>query len=385
MAAVIQSYNQGQQRVSESALVLTRYKQFWLCQVGGWSAWVVLRVIQDLTFVPAEYMLGRVIIYVVSGLIGIGLTTVLRKLYCAVWEKNIGARVSVVIIGTLLASLVWQPFRNYMDFLSFGEFLPLDDYVVIDLFRGVLSSSSILILWSGLYFFIKYYQLFQEEKEKSLRSEALAQEAQLRMLRYQLNPHFLFNTLNAISTLVLEKATDPANEMLTKLSKFLRYSLDHAPLDQVTLAHEIETSKLYLDIEKVRFGERLKLEILVADRAQQALVPSMLLQPLIENSIKHGISKLEQNGLIKITADVNQDQLVLTVLDNGPGIPDSMTEDSQLKFSGVGLNNIRNRLKEMYGENYRLTFSNERPSGCKATVIIPFETKRNRHVKSNNS
>jgi len=204
------------------------------------------------------------------------------------------------------------------------------------------------------------------------------------MLRYQLNPHFLFNTLNAISTLVLEKATDPANEMLTKLSKFLRYSLDHAPLDQVTLAHEIETSKLYLDIEKVRFGERLKLEILITDRAQQALVPSMLLQPLIENSIKHGISGLEQNGLIKITADVNQDQLVLTVLDNGPGIPNSMTEDSQLKFSGVGLNNIRNRLKEMYGEGHRLTFSNEKPSGCKATVIIPLETKRYRHVKSNN-
>ena len=218
--------------------------------------------------------------------------------------------------------------------------------------------------------------LFILEKEKNLRSEALAQEAQLRMLRYQLNPHFLFNTLNAISTLVLEKATDPANEMLTKLSKFLRYTLDHSPLEQVSLAHEIETCKLYLDIEKVRFGERLKLEITIADNAQLALVPSMLLQPLIENSIKHGISKQEANGIIRIVAEVDQDKLVLTVSDNGPGVPDSMTEDSQLDFSGVGLNNIRNRLQEMYGKNQRLIFSNEKPSGCKATVIIPYETKR---------
>ena len=373
MATVIQSYSQTQPGLSENSLVLDRRKQFWLCQVGGWSTWVVLLVVRDLNFVPSEYMLGRVIIYIVSSLIGILLTTWLRKLYCAVWEKKIGARVAVVLLGTLLATVVWQPFRNYMDFLTFGEFLPLE---LIDLFRGSFPSYATLILWSWLYFFIKYYQLFQEEKEKNLRSEALAQEAQLRMLRYQLNPHFLFNTLNAISTLVLEKATVPANEMLTKLSKFLRYSLDHAPLDQVTLAHEIETSKLYLDIEKVRFGERLKVEITVADKAQQALVPSMLLQPLIENSIKHGLSKLEQGGVIKITADVEQDNLVLTVVDNGPGIPESMTDDSQLDFSGVGLSNIRNRLKEMYGEDRRLTFSNERPCGCKATVIIPYETKK---------
>ena len=103
--------------------------------------------------------------------------------------------------------------------------------------------------------------LLQIEQEKVLRSTALANQAQLSMLRYQLNPHFLFNTLNAISTLVLAKATQQANEMLTKLSKFLRYSLDHSPLDRVTLAHELETSQLYLDIEKVRFADRLRLQI----------------------------------------------------------------------------------------------------------------------------
>src|SRR5690606_18654596 len=135
------------------------------------------------------------------------------------------------------------------------------------------------------------YQLFQREKEKSLRSEALAHEAQLRMLRYQLNPHFLFNTLNAISTLTLIKSTDQANAMVTKLSKFLRYSLDHDPLDTVDLAHEMNCLNLYLDIEKVRFEERLNLDVNIADDTVRALVPSMLLQPLIENSIKHAIAR----------------------------------------------------------------------------------------------
>jgi len=359
----------------DHAVSLSRGKQFWLFQAGGWTIWVVLLVIRDLTFVPAEYLLGRVTVYVISAIMGILLTTGLRGLYRLVWENSITVRAATVILGSLAVSAIWQPFNNYLDYVSFGEFLPFEDFQVEDLFRGTLSVAFFTMLfWSGLYFFIKYYQLFQLEKEKSLRSEALAQEAQLRMLRYQLNPHFLFNTLNAISTLVLDKATDQANEMLTKLSKFLRYSLDHSPLDRVSLSHELETSKLYLDIEKVRFGERMQLEINVRDEALNALVPSMLLQPLIENSIKHGLSKLEQGGKITITATIDEQNLVLTIADNGPGIPEPMLGDSLATFKGVGLVNVRERLKEMYGSNQSFTFSNQEPSGCKATVVLPYET-----------
>jgi signal transduction histidine kinase len=359
----------------DHAISLSRDKQFWLFQAGGWTIWVVLLVIRDLTFVPAEYLLGRVTVYIISAIMGILLTTGLRGLYRLVWEYAISARAVTVFGGSLAASAVWQPFNNYMDYVSFGEFLPFEDFRVEDLFRGTLSTALFtMLLWSGLYFFIKYYQLFQLEKEKSLRSEALAQEAQLRMLRYQLNPHFLFNTLNAISTLVLDKATDQANEMLTKLSKFLRYSLDHSPLDRVSLSHELETSRLYLDIEKVRFGERMQLQISVEEQALNALVPSMLLQPLIENSIKHGLSRMEQGGKITITATVNEQNLVLTVADNGPGIPESMLDESLAVFKGVGLTNVRNRLKEMYGDNQHFSFANQETAGCKATVVLPYQT-----------
>ncbi len=374
MAIVVPSDTKSQS-LRDHAISLSRAKQFWVFQACGWTFRVILLVIRDLTFVPAEYLLGRVTVYVVSAVMGMLLTTGLRSLYRMVWDYTVSVRAVTVIGGSLSVSAIWQPFNNYMDYVSFGEFLPFEDFRVEDLFRGTLSTAFFtMLIWSGLYFFIKYYQLFQVEKEKSLRSEALAQEAQLRMLRYQLNPHFLFNTLNAISTLVLDKATDQANEMLTKLSKFLRYSLDHSPLDRVSLSHELEASRLYLDIEKVRFGERMKLEINVEEHALNALVPSMLLQPLIENSIKHGISRMEEGGTIVISASVNEKNLVLTVFDNGPGIPESMIDGSLVVFKGVGLTNVSNRLKEMYGDNQRFSFANQENTGCKATVVLPFET-----------
>ncbi|MCB1672530.1 MAG: histidine kinase [Gammaproteobacteria bacterium] len=377
MTALIQPYEKPA-TLKERAISLSRGKQFWLFQAGGWTVWGILLVVRDLTFVPAEYLLGRGVIYLLSALVGILLTTLLRGLYRMVWDNGVLIRITTVLLGSLSVALVWQPISNYMDYMSFGEFLPFEDFLVEDLLRGSFSIAyPTILMWSGLYFFIKYYQLFQLEKEKSLRSEALAQEAQLRMLRYQLNPHFLFNTLNAISTLVLDKSTDQANQMLTKLSKFLRYSLDHSPLDRVTFAHELETSKLYLDIEKVRFGERMQIEISVEDTAMGALVPSMLLQPLIENSIKHGLSKMVEGGKITITAQVDGDRLILTVADNGPGIPESLLGESLSGFTGVGLMNVRNRLKEMYGANQRFAFTREQPSGCKATVVIPFEVTGN--------
>jgi sensor histidine kinase YesM len=233
-----------------------------------------------------------------------------------------------------------------------------------------------MLLWSGLYFLIKYYQLLQEEKEKSLRSEALAHEAQLLMLRYQLNPHFLFNTLNAISTLVLSKATDQANAMIIKLSKFLRYSLDHSPLDKVSLAQELETSRLYLDIQKVRFGESLILVFDIEKDVEQAMVPTMLLQPIIENSIKHGVSKSESGGTITISVQRDGDKLVLEVRDDGPGVVDIQRVDATFDLSkGVGISNIRNRLQGIYGEEHSLTFSNAQPSGLIVRVVIPYDTK----------
>lgn len=363
--------------MSTNTLGLTRSKQFWIFQILGWALWAVMLVLRDLFFVPSEYILSRAFVFGLSAIAGVAVTAGLRFTYRAVWERGFIIRFLVVWFGSFGAALIWQPFQNYIALLPFGEVIDFSITSTEDLFDGLYRNSfPLMLLWSGLYFIIKYYQLFQAEREKSLRSEALAHQAQLLMLRYQLNPHFLFNTLNAISTLVLSQATDQANEMLTKLSKFLRYSLDHSPLDRVSLAHELDSSRLYLDIEKVRFAERLRLEFEIAPDAQSALVPTMLLQPIVENSIKHAVSKSEKGGTIRISAHRVGERLRLEVSDDGPGLSRRDTGTGGVALSpGVGVSNIRNRLQEMYGDRHHLVFSNVESGGLMVTVEIPYETE----------
>jgi two-component system, LytTR family, sensor kinase len=351
---------------------LRRELQFWSFQLLGWGTWVLMLVLRDLTFVPAEYMFERVGVFLVDATIGVALTTGLRYLYRAVWDQAVVVRILAVVLGCWVASQAWRPIKLMITASDFGSSVDVTGYGWVSFSRMVPISMSILLIWSVLYFCIKYYQLFQSEKEKSLRSEALAHEAQLRMLRYQLNPHFLFNTLNAISTLILVKSTDQANAMVTRLSKFLRYSLEHDPFDKVDLAHEVASVNLYLDIEKVRFEDRLRVEIDLEQGAERALVPSMLLQPLVENSIKHAIARCEDGGTIWICVRrCSNDELCITVADDGAGAVHHPTS------IGVGLKNITDRLQEMYGSKHSLAFSTREPRGFQVTVVIPYETRTN--------
>ncbi len=365
--------------MSSGSLVSIQRGQFWIFQLVGWSAWALILVLLNLIFVPPalEYILPLALVYSASAAVAMGLTGLLRFAYRWVWEQGLVIRFLVTWFGSFLVALIWQPFRNFLALLPFGEFLDFRNASVEDLWDGLFGGAfPLILLWSGLYYIVKYYQLFQIEKEKSLRSEALAHEAQLLMLRYQLNPHFLFNTLNAISTLVLAKSTERANEMLTKLSKFLRYSLDHSPLDKVSFAHELESCQLYLEIEKVRFAERLQLEFSIDPAAESALVPSLLLQPIVENSIKHGVSKSESGGRIEIRAEKREDGLLIEVTDDGPGLSPEQISDKQFSFSkGVGVSNIRNRLIEIYGDRHELQFINAQPHGLTVRVTVPYDTE----------
>ncbi len=363
--------------MSASSLRPNRREQFWILQFMGWAAWVLLLVKRDLNFVPPEYMLERSGVFVIDALMGMMLSTVLRYAYAFVWDMRVSIRITTVVLGCMITSLIWQPIKTLITETEVGSVVDLTDYGLSSFIDLLPFSFSLLLSWSVLYFCIKYYQLFQVEKEKNLRSEALAHEAQLRMLRYQLNPHFLFNTLNAISTLVLQRRTDLANTMLTRLSKFLRYSLDNDPLDQVPLAFEIASVKLYLEIEKVRFDERMKIRLDISSQAERGLVPSMLLQPLVENCIKHAIARNEAGGMVQITASVEQGRLLIHVEDDGPGLISAPGQlpDSSASDSGVGLKNIHNRLREIYGSGHELNFSTRTPRGCKVTVDIPYETE----------
>ncbi len=229
-----------------------------------------------------------------------------------------------------------------------------------------------MLCWSGLYFGIKYYQMLQDESAKVLRASAMAHEAQLKMLRYQLNPHFLFNTLNAISTLILESETRTANLMVNRLSNFLRYSLDSDPMQKVTLAQEVIALKLYLEIEQVRFEDRLQLDFEIEPAAEKALIPSLILQPLVENAIKYAIAQSEEGGTIRLNARVFAGEVRPEVADDGPGIADP--HHPQSTSGGVGLTNTRDRLREMYGDDHNFALENLSPGGLKVCIRIPCET-----------
>ena len=354
-----------------SDIYQNRHYQFWALQLLGWTGWVTLFAIRDAYWgQPFE----RILLLVVDAIAGLLLTTILRYIYRWVWDRSIYQRVLTVLIASYVMAAIWQPIKNYSQFYYYEDFELIAEFGMMGYFGGIIGYSYFLMLgWSGLYFALKFYRLLQSQIERSIRAESLAHEAQLRMLRYQLNPHFLFNTLNAISTLILDKNTDSANAMVSKLSHFLRYSLDKDPMQRVDLEHEISTMKLYLEIEQVRFDDRLKVIYKVDDSAKKALVPSLILQPLVENSIKYAVANRESGGLITIEATRENGDLLLIVSDDGPGIDSA---DGKLpEFSGVGLANTRERLAELYGKKHTCEFLSAEPHGLRIEISIPFETE----------
>jgi len=342
-----------------------RDQQFWLLQLLGWTGWAIGGALSWISWdVASDYWL-----FIPSAVAGMVVSTGLRYAYRVIWEIPPLPRVLAVIVFSYLGAGVWQFSKNA---LSAG----LTDHQFgseIGYFEGILMAGFYpMLCWSGLYFGIKYYQMLQDESAKVLRATAMAQQAQLKMLRYQLNPHFLFNTLNAISTLILEAETRTANLMVNRLSNFLRYSLDSDPMQKVTLEQEVAALKLYLEIEQVRFDDRLRVDFEIEPAAAKALIPSLILQPLVENSIKYAIARSEEGGTIRLIARVFAQELLLELSDEGPGIADP---DNPLSADGgVGLTNTRDRLREMYGEDHKFKLENLSPHGLKTCIRIPYET-----------
>ena len=332
-----------------------------------------------------EYLVPSYAAYVgVITVCGMILSLPLLYLYRFLWNSAIWIQAIGLLSGSALAGYLWIKLRGYIYYdllqnkdkmMAWAEELGEASEIIskMTFVEGYTGSITLMLTWSALYFAIKSYRVFQEVRESALKSAAMAHEAQLKMLRYQLNPHFLFNTLNAISTLILEKNTELANRMVTKLSSFLRYSLDNDPLQKITLEQELQALQLYLDIEKVRFEERLSLELDIEDSANRALIPSLLLQPLIENAIKYGIARAEGGGHLKISARVFAGELLMEVSDDGPGC--ELVNNNIPDAKGVGLRNTRERLATLYGSEHSIKLSKTDPHGLTISIRIPYDPK----------
>ncbi|MBL9138467.1 MAG: histidine kinase [Verrucomicrobiales bacterium] len=225
----------------------------------------------------------------------------------------------------------------------------------------------------------RYYQQFRERERRAIELEGQLATAQLEVLRMQLNPHFLFNTLNTVAALVHEQP-HTAERMVTRLSELLRAGLDSPHAQEATLREELRLLERFLDIEQVRFSDRLRIEIEAPEELLDLQVPTLIFQPLVENAIRHGIEPLEAHGHIRVSARRENERLILSVEDNGPG--PSKAPGSCTRRGGIGLSNTRSRLRHLYGDDQSLELIARKGGGTEARVSVP--VRQNQTVRFSN-
>jgi two-component system, LytTR family, sensor kinase len=353
--------------LSDKPFFADKNRAFWNLHSAGWGGATALYAV---TVIANGQPLSFLVPVLISAVTGYSVTLILSVVYRYVIEKRTfmtwGTTLFAVMSATLLYAYIdtWvvQTIREGADQTPFAQLL-----------LGALFKDGLLIgAWSALYYAINYFVRAEEQADQMMQLEAQATSAQLTMLRYQLNPHFLFNTLNSISTLVLLKQTDQANAMLSRLSSFLRFTLINEATAKVPLTQEIETLKLYLDIEKMRFEERLRTFFTIEPAVQDTLVPSLLLQPLVENAIKYAVTPKEEGADISVVAQLFGQRVRITVSDTGPGLQPGQ-QDFTLS-TGVGMANTRERLLQAYGDDQRFEHYVKAGGGFEVLLELPYQT-----------
>jgi two-component system, LytTR family, sensor kinase len=343
---------------------------FWLLHTGGWLAHGVAMTLSRVGIFPLLFMVVAKGLLMVSGF---ALSLALRYTYRPLVRRGtpLLTLIVVAVVASYLVSMAWTAIDNLLAgpvYSAFGLRPPVFRGVV-SLFNGTVYNAFTMLAWSVLYIGIRYYVALQVERERSLRAESAAHRAQLEALRYQINPHFLFNSLNAVSTLVTERRNDEAARMLSRVSDFLRLTLTAPVRDEVALAEEIDYVRRYLEIEQVRFGDRLRVEIDVAPDAWEAAVPVFVLQPLIENAVRHAIAPRESGGSITVEAARAGDSVRISIVDDGPGLRTGANGNGAGR---IGLSNTRDRLRALYGDRGRLELANAPGGGTRAMIEVPY-------------
>jgi two-component system LytT family sensor kinase len=239
-------------------------------------------------------------------------------------------------------------------------------FAMMQIVEDAISRYFFLAAWAGLYLALSYASEAHRTERRAARLERAAQQAELRSLRYQVNPHFLFNTLNSLSSLVMKDRRDEAEQMIMSLSNFYRTSLTGDPLEEVPLSEEVHLQKLYLDIEGVRFPDRLNTVIDIPDALMNACVPGLILQPLVENAIKYGVSRTSSAVTITIRAWQVDDRLNISVTDDGDQAPAESD-----RGSGIGLANVRDRLTARFGEEGLIAYGPREDGGFLVLLTLP--------------
>jgi two-component system LytT family sensor kinase len=327
----------------------SRLSLFWLLQLTGWAAYGLMIYITFLPVLPSEASMLRLLqVKAVRSLFGFCLTLILHRIYklCRANSLGFGQIALAVFLCSAVFGYVWVVCGNFYAWLLNPAGFRLNE-VLTRAPREALDYSYILLTWSALYFGIKYWQDSQNERERGLKAEALAHQAQLEVLRYQLNPHFLFNALNSLRATIDE---DPlrAKRMVTEFSEFLRYTLLSNDSTQARLRDEIEAIRNYLAIEKLRFEDRLQVEFNVDPEAEDFRMPGFLIHPLVENAIKYGMQSDSRPLVIQLTARRQGGALLVEVANTGRWVESNDRASHQANGMGLGLENLRQRLGQQF-------------------------------------
>lgn len=366
---------------NHAAIIEDRVYQFWFLQAGFWIGLSVVSFF-TLTVWYGQFSWNYIAHTLLQSVMGLLLSLPLYWIFIKIWDAVATRRFTIGIVSVLLFSLLWTAAR-----ISVFIVLTTEDDVWKDFGGWYFGSIFIFLCWASLLHGVRYYQLLQFEHKMMLEVEAIgmneqlkamkaqteARDAQLKMLRYQLNPHFLCNTLNGVNSLIQMQEHRKAQRMIVQLSHFLRYSLDNNPDTKIPLETEIRALMLYLEIEKTRFGERLKLDFHISDSAKSALVPSLLLQPLIENSMKYSVAKSEDGGTISLSAYTDEQRLLLELSDTGSDTKIGKSKIESSNGRGVGLRNTDERLKALYEDDYEFSLQAMPSGGLKSIIRIPYQ------------
>lgn len=322
--------------------------------------------------------------YLVAWLLGVYIWALLTPLILwfgrrfPIERRHWSRRVTLHLVLSAILSAFELSLENVL--YSFFHLFPaatrdLRTTIAQSLVRGF--HAGVLDYWIvlGLQWGVLYYYHYRERSEEVLRFQLRGSElqsqlvsAQLNALKMQLQPHFLFNTLNAIMVLVRQEKTRDAEQMLTHLSDLLRGVLEDVDAQEISLGRELEFVQLYLSIEQVRFADRLRAEIAADPSTQEASVPQLILQPLVENAIRHGIGRSSSAGMILVRASTADGRVKILVQDDGPGFPAGVSSENH----GIGIANTRARLQQLYGDDASLDIANSNGKGVIVTVKFPF-------------
>ncbi len=352
-----------------------RLKSFWIAQFLGWgvyAAGIFLGILPRLVYADATDAWLRLVYESVFIASLFGASCVLRAV-CRSSFRREATWLSGMACALLAACTLAIPCAVGAEwaFLS-ARGTPFDAFLLLARAWGAAIYAAILLVsWSGLYLGIKHYQLFEAQRERAQRAESLARRAQLEALRLQLHPHFLFNTLNAISTLIVEGDAGAANRMVVQLAGFLRVALNESGASEISLAREIANTRDYLSIEQARLGERLEVDISIAADAERALVPALLLQPIVENAVRHGITPRPAGGVVAIRAERAGPRIRIRVSDNGAGRP-ALSGGTTRR--GLGLRNTMERLGVLYGSDHQLAVRWPDNGGCVVELNLPYSS-----------